>query len=337
MKTMYRKLISVLLVAAALLAVTGCHRKTADVDASAVLEALLTQVQYDTALTDVGDDTQFYFPNLPENSEIRYYLGNGYYADEVMALTLSRESDSEAAMKTVNNHIRELRKQYVNYIPEEVAKIDQAVVCRKGRCIFLCVTADYETANRVLEQSTGSSAASLPEEQPGITDAPTTSSPVSYPVLRSQSGTYHDYGTYTIRVDDCAYEQYTYVDTTAAAYAKLINRAAETLEGKTTVYDLAIPTAIGVVLPDDIAAILPAYTDQGEAIQRIYDKLSDNVVAVDCFDNLMKHREEYLYFRTDYHWNGRGAYYAYEAFCKTKGIRAIGLEERAQRQFDGFL
>ena len=28
---------------------------------------------------------------------------------------------------------------------------------------------------------------------------------------------------------------------------------------------------------------------------------------------------------------------AYEAFCKTKGIRAIGLEERAQRQFDGFL
>ena len=65
MKTMYRKLISVLLVAAALLAVTGCHRKTADVDASAVLEALLTQVQYDTALTDVGDDTQFYFPNLP--------------------------------------------------------------------------------------------------------------------------------------------------------------------------------------------------------------------------------------------------------------------------------
>ena len=337
MKMMCRKLISVFLLAAALLTVTGCRRKTADVDAAAVLEALLTQVQYETALTDVGDDTQFYFPDLPENSEIRYYLGNGYFADEVMALTLPRESDGEAAMKTVNNHLRELRKQYVNYIPEETAKIDQAVVCQKGRCIFLCVTADYETANRVLEQSIGSPAAALPEEQPGITEPPATSSPVSYPVLRSQSGTYHDYGTYTIRVDDCAYEQYTYVDTTAEAYAKLINRAAEALDGKTTVYALAIPTAIGVVLPDDIAAILPEHTDQGEAIRRIYDKLSDKVVAVDCFDNLMKHREEYLYFRTDHHWNGRGAYYAYEAFCKTKGIRAIGLEERTQRQFDGFL
>lgn len=338
MKKMCRKLIPIIWVAAVLLTAAGCSRKTEDIDVSAVLDALLTQVQYDTALTDVGDDTRYYFPNLPENSEIQYYLGNGYYADEVLVLTLARESDGEAAMEIVDNHIQELRKQYENYIPEEAEKIDQAVLCSTDRCIFLCITADYKTANHVLEAYTGSSPANT-TEHPDVTNttAATTPVPVSYPVLQSQSGTYHDYGNYTIRVDDSAYEQYTYVDSTASAYAELINKTAELLDGKTTVYDLAIPTAIGVVLPDDIAAILPGYNDQGTAIRQIYAKLSDNIVAVDCFENLMKHREEYLYFRTDYHWNGKGAYYAYEAFCEAKGIQAIGLEERTRQEFDGFL
>lgn len=138
-------------------------------------------------------------------------------------------------------------------------------------------------------------------------------------------------------MDDAAFELYDYAEPSAEAYAALVSKAADALAGKTTVYDLAIPTAIGVVLPDDIAQILPGYTDQGEAIQNLFSKMSDRVVTVDCFGDLMMHRDEYLYFRTDFHWNGRGAYYAYEAFCRAAGFDAIPLEERAEKQFDGFL
>lgn len=158
-----------------------------------------------------------------------------------------------------------------------------------------------------------------------------------YPKLQSRSGEYHDYGTYVIRVDDSAFELYSYVDKSAAAYAEVVDRVAEKLAGQTTVYDLAIPTAIGVVLPDDIAAILPNNPDQGKAIEKIFDKLSDKVVPVNCYDNMMRHRDEYLYFRTDFHWNGRGAYYAYESFCQAKGIEPIPLEDRKEVQFDNFL
>ena len=50
----------------------------------------------------------------------------------------------------------------------------------------------------------------------------------------------------------------------------------------------------------------------------------------------MRHRDEYLYFQTDHHWTGRGAYYAYEAFCETKGIEPYTLMEREVVKFEGF-
>ena len=51
----------------------------------------------------------------------------------------------------------------------------------------------------------------------------------------------------------------------------------------------------------------------------------------------MAHRDEYLYFRTDHHWNGKGAYYAYEAFCEAKGVKPYTLDKREMLSFDGFL
>lgn len=158
-----------------------------------------------------------------------------------------------------------------------------------------------------------------------------------YPVLNSQSGSYHSYEDATIRVDNSAYELYTYVDSTAEKYTTLVNKVADALKGQTTIYSIAIPTSFGVVLPDDIQAQISSYPNQGEVINKIHDKMSDDIVKVKCFPNLMKHRNEYLYFRTDFHWTARGAYYAYESFCEAKGITPIPLEERTEKQFDGFL
>lgn len=160
---------------------------------------------------------------------------------------------------------------------------------------------------------------------------------VEIPTLTSKTGTYHDYGNGIIRVDNQAFEEYGYVDSAAGYYASLINSAAEALYGDTQVYCMALPTAIGIVLPDDIAAIFPRFDDQGDATRKLFSKMSDAVNTVNCYESIMPHRDEYLYFRTDFHWNGPAAYYAYEAFCRTKGITPYTLRERSEVQFSGFL
>lgn len=333
------------------LSMVGCKKTEPEIDAQEILKALLTNVNYDSELSQVGHNAELYFPDLPQNTTIQLYTGSGYFADEVALLTLPNNSDQTQAMECVRNHIKELRDQFMFYVPEELHKIDHAVTHQNGRYVFLCITNDFETAKRVLDSAGHSTNNVVDSTEQNKQESPDTETipgeeaddsviqkpQEGYPVLKSQSGTYYDYGSFVIRVDNSAFELYSYSDSRASDYAALVNKTADALANKVTVYDLAIPTAIGIVLPDDIAETLPEYTDQGEAIKKLFSKMSDNVVTVNCFDNMMQHRDEYLYFRTDHHWNGRGAYYAYESFCDVKGIDAIPLDARREKQFGGFL
>ena len=45
------------------------------------------------------------------------------------------------------------------------------------------------------------------------------------------------------------------------------------------------------------------------------------------WENLRRHREEYIYYRTDHHWTMLGAYYAYETWAKEQGLTPVPLEE----------
>jgi hypothetical protein len=69
----------------------------------------------------------------------------------------------------------------------------------------------------------------------------------------------------------------------------------------------------------------------------MYGNLSGGIKSVDVLPNLLRHNNEYLYFRTDHHWTARGAYYAYISFCKEKGIEPTPLDNYKRLQFDGFL
>lgn len=160
----------------------------------------------------------------------------------------------------------------------------------------------------------------------------------SVPRLTSKSGRYSFYPDVNLfKVDNCAYEQSFYVDSAARKYAQLINYAADALAGKTRVYSLIIPTKFGVILPDDIAAKIPGYVDTESKIQTAFSYMNSNVKKVACCHDLRLHRDEFVYFRTDHHWTALGAYYAYRAFCRAKGISHIKLTDRREVRFSGFL
>lgn len=72
-------------------------------------------------------------------------------------------------------------------------------------------------------------------------------------------------------------------------------------------------------------------------MEQIYAMMDSSVIPVNCYENLMTHRDEYLYFRSDWHWTGLGAYYAYETFCDVKGIAPYTLEQRPLSTFEGYL
>ena len=67
--------------------------------------------------------------------------------------------------------------------------------------------------------------------------------------------------------------------------------------------------------------------DQGEIIDKMESKIYGGVNFVNLTDTFAEHRGEYLYYKSDYHWTGLAAYYAYYAFAQSVGLTPTSLAE----------
>ena len=153
MKQAVKKWISLLL-CLGLLALPGCSDSPSEpVNTEALFATLLQQVDFATELSDAGEDATLYFPEFPVGTKIQLFIGSGYYADEAVLITLGDPAHKKAAQAAVEEHLAQKRQQFLNYIPEEVSKIDQALTWEDALHILLCITGDRVTANHVLENA----------------------------------------------------------------------------------------------------------------------------------------------------------------------------------------
>lgn len=117
-------------------------------------------------------------------------------------------------------------------------------------------------------------------------------------------------------------------------YAAIINSYKQALGEDVNVYNMVVPTSAEFYLPKKYAKYSSSEKD---AIDYIYSNLGDDVIKVDAYSVLQQHTDEYIYFRTDHHWTGRGAYYAYTAFCETAGIEYPALDEYEERVKENYV
>ena len=130
------------------------------------------------------------------------------------------------------------------------------------------------------------------------------------------------------------YGGYYFNQEAADLYVDGVNKAAKKLKDKTNVYSILVPNNSGAVLDEDTLEKLGG-SDQIGAIQYYYDEF-ENVKGIDTIKTLREHRDEYLYFKTDHHWNTKGAYYVYKNFCKEKGWKPHKLSDFEKLTFEPF-
>ncbi len=131
------------------------------------------------------------------------------------------------------------------------------------------------------------------------------------------------------------YELFGGDDERSKTYAKTINTLAAKLPG-IKVYDMIIPNHTEFGLPQRLKSGDITSTSQADSIKAAYAALSKDVTAINPYNYLADHNEEYIYFKSDHHWTGLGAYYAYKAFADTNGMPALDLKDCKENQIDGF-
>jgi hypothetical protein len=121
---------------------------------------------------------------------------------------------------------------------------------------------------------------------------------------------------------------------TAKAYAEAINAYHKELEGIVNIWVTVVPSAGEFYMPRKYEHLKGK---EKANIQIIYSHLAEGVNAVDAYSVLADHQDEYLYFRTDHHWTGLAAYYAYSAWCKKARKKPVPLSDMEHKEIPKFL
>ena len=116
-------------------------------------------------------------------------------------------------------------------------------------------------------------------------------------------------------------------------YVDLLNTLADQFPGK-NVYAMIAPLATEYYLPEKASK---ASNPQKPFIYSVRDRLSPKVKFVDIYDELLQHRKEDIYLRTDHHWAGLGGYYAAKRLAEVAGVPFKSLEAYDRHEIKGFV
>lgn len=143
------------LLLAALLAVAmvGCGgAKANNVEPAGLADALNMTVPFDSELKSVSAEN---YLSLPEGAEAVAYMSKGATAEEIIVVRCANEADAKTVIAGIETFLADQRVDMERYQPQEVARMDNAVLTQRGVYVVLCVSADSDAAQRVIKEQLG--------------------------------------------------------------------------------------------------------------------------------------------------------------------------------------
>lgn len=132
-----------------LLALCACGQKSVELDTTALAEDLkalcdenLYQLDGDTASTLYGGVTA---------EEMVVWSGGGVLADEVAVFRAADDASAETLLQAAQQRIADQQTAYAAYAPDEVSKLDSALVEQHGVYVVVCVSPDSEQARTIVD------------------------------------------------------------------------------------------------------------------------------------------------------------------------------------------
>jgi hypothetical protein len=137
--------------AAALLILCACGRAP-ELDPQKLAQALISDVPFAETLTPLEAENarRLYRIDSEDVLQVVAYIGTGATVDEFSIWKSAGAASAERIMKSLQTRIDQQKEGYSDYMPEEVPKLDHAVLIQKGSWIVFCVSADAETAKEVV-------------------------------------------------------------------------------------------------------------------------------------------------------------------------------------------
>ena len=132
------------LIALLVLLVCGCGKKEM-IEMSELSSTLAESVSFSEQLTeiDASNIEKRYALNSKDYTEITAFVGTLSTCDEYVIV---KTENPDAMTEKFNKYLEKKRKEYKRYRPDEVYKLDSAVIETHNKSVVMIITADSENA-----------------------------------------------------------------------------------------------------------------------------------------------------------------------------------------------
>ena len=149
-----KKILAALLAAMMLMTLAACgggNNETKTVDVQKLADDLKDNVAYSTALIADAVEELNYKMDPPEGTTMAGYIADGNAYDMIVVGQCASEEDAKTLYANVQTYVSDLKTEAGRYSPEEVARLDGALLRQTGTLVVLCVSDDTAAATAIVE------------------------------------------------------------------------------------------------------------------------------------------------------------------------------------------
>lgn len=135
------------------LGLAACGEKTGDFDPKTTPKALMDAGAFSEDLEELEEVILLRLYELDESkvAAAAGFASTGLTAEEVAVFEMTDEQAAQDAEALLRAHLDYQKESNVDYRPQEMPKLEKAVVERRGKTLLFLVAADYAAAETVLK------------------------------------------------------------------------------------------------------------------------------------------------------------------------------------------
>ena len=137
-------------------AACSSNEEVKDVNLTEVMDEIRGAIEFpEMAEVKVSDLAMYgYDLTADDIAEMQFILaGSGFTADEVVLIKLNDESKAESVVEMAKTRRDGIAETAQNYTPDEMDKLDTAVIGSKGPYVYYAATNDNTKAKEILENA----------------------------------------------------------------------------------------------------------------------------------------------------------------------------------------
>ena len=129
------------------------NAKDVKIDINKLAEGMTQNIKFKDELNETDVDTIKMLYNIDNAISQKVYISSGATAEEIAIFEFENKNDLNNALGNANKRIEEQKESFKNYVPEELKKLDNAIITKKGNYLIICIT-DDENAQTIIENYT---------------------------------------------------------------------------------------------------------------------------------------------------------------------------------------